>query len=187
MKKPFESTLILLKITFVILAIAVAIIIFSGCNRTADKNGFELQKRIEFLEETQDYRPGLGSMMLSIQAHHTKLYYASQNSNWKLSSFLIHELEESFEDIQEFHPQHDGIDLKELIEEMPLPILKDLDSAVKNQNGQKFKANFNNLTNLCNSCHAATNHSFIKIQIPEKGSFPNQNFTIKVVKKEFSK
>jgi len=51
------------------------------------------------------YKPGFGEFMNGIQAHHSKLWFAGQNDNWKLAGFEVHEIMEAIEDIQKFQTE----------------------------------------------------------------------------------
>lgn len=134
-----------------------------------------LQEQVDSLKKVT--APRLGNLMLNIQAHHTKLHYASENGNWLLASFLLHELKENFEQVEKHHPSHDGIDLRTLLFTTVMPRIRELDSLLPQQDEEAFKKGYTTLTNACNSCHIATKHSFIVIQTPESGDFRNQNFT----------
>lgn len=72
-----------------------------ACNTQTD-NAKVLQHRIDRLERqlADTYKPGFGEFMSSIQAHHSKLWFAGQNENWKLADFEVHEIMESIADIQ---------------------------------------------------------------------------------------
>lgn len=40
--------------------------------------------------------------MSGIHAHHSKLWFAGQYENWKLTDFEVHEIMEAIEDIRNF-------------------------------------------------------------------------------------
>ena len=74
--------------------------LFSG-NQPAD-NRKVLQRRIDSLETklADMYKPGFGEFMSSIQAHHSKPWFAGQNENWKLADFEVHEIMEAIENMR---------------------------------------------------------------------------------------
>ena len=171
MKNKFYNVIILL------------IVFITSCN-SSNSNEYTgkinlLEEKVKVLQELKEPKLGLDGIMLSIQTHHEKLYYACKEENWDLSSFLIHELEEGFEDVQKYHPIHDEIDLNNLVLNLALPAIKKLEVSIKDESKENFDSNFMKLTNACNSCHIATNHQFIKIQLPTTRRFTNQNFSIK--------
>ena len=143
-------------------AIILLTVLLSSCN-TSNSNEYLgkiilLEEKVKVLQELKEPKLGLDGIMLSIQTHHEKLYYAGKEENWDLSSFLIHELEEGFEDVQRYHPIHDEIDVNNLVLNLALPAIKGLEVSIKDVNKENFDSNFMKLTNACNSCHVATNH-----------------------------
>jgi len=43
--------------------------------------------------------------MSGVQAHHSKLWSAGQNQNWKLADFEIHEIMEAIDNIQKYQSE----------------------------------------------------------------------------------
>ena len=72
-----------------------------ACNQPVG-NTEVLQNRIDSLEArlTHTYSPGFGDFMRSIQVHHSKLWFAGMDGNWKLTAFELHEIDETIEAIQ---------------------------------------------------------------------------------------
>jgi hypothetical protein len=64
----------------------------------------------------------------------------------------------------------------EMIKTIVDPRLEKLDRAIAAKSGTQFIAAFDDLTDGCNSCHAAANKPFIRIQRPTAPPFNNQNF-----------
>ncbi|MBS1614856.1 MAG: hypothetical protein JST06_01915 [Bacteroidetes bacterium] len=157
------KTLLLLTISLILLA----------CNQQA-KNTQVLQRRMDSLESrlANTYKPGFGEFMSEIQAHHSKLWFAGQNENWKLADFEVHEIMESFEDIQKFETERKESRMIEMID----PVLDSVYRAIQQKNPALFKRNFYLLTNTCNDCHRATDFEFNVVQVPDKESFSNQDF-----------
>ena len=52
-----------------------------------------------------------------------------------------------------------------------------LSEAITAKNGTRFTRAFADLTNDCNSCHAAARVGFITIEFPTASPFSNQPFT----------
>lgn len=128
-------------------------------------------KGYEAIIETM-YKPGFGDFMGSIQNHHNKLWFAGTSENWELAEFEIHEIEEIFEDIQTTHPDREETQLLSMIE----PGLNEVDEAIDNKDVAAFKNAYQNLTNVCNTCHRATKHEFVRIVIPTAPSYTNQDY-----------
>jgi hypothetical protein len=155
-----------------ILSLLVATV---GCQNTDELNNKleQLSAKVTELEEAQNisYKPGLGVLMNAIQAHHLKLWKAGDNANWDLAGFELHELEERFEDIETYHPNHE--ETKQL--SMIYPQIEAVEGAVESNDRQAFDSSYEVLTATCNSCHELNDHPFVKIKVPNDGG-GNQEF-----------
>jgi hypothetical protein len=156
-------------------AFVLIIAIIFGCNSPTQKVN-QLQNRIDSLEQrlNDTYKPGFGEFMSGIQAHHSKLWFAGQNQNWKLADFEIHEIMESIGDIQKYETERPESKLIKMIE----PALDSVNSAIKQKNQVRFTYNFTLLTKTCNACHQAANFEFNVVKIPESLPFSNQDFKV---------
>ena len=157
---------ILITFSFVILS----------CNNQENKTQV-LEKRIALLEKkiSETYKPGFGEFMGNIQSHHSKLWFAGKNANWKLAEFEVHEIEEAFEAIQKYQSERKESKLVTMIN----PAIKKINTAIKQKNTTLFKTSFESLTISCNECHQATNFEFNVVKIPDVVNFSNQDFKIK--------
>jgi hypothetical protein len=146
-----------------------------GCSQTT-KNSQNLQNRIDSLEQklADSYKPGFGEFMSGIQAHHSKLWFAGQNQNWKLADFEIHEITEAIEDIQKYETDRKESQLIGMIK----PAIDNVNMAIEQKNPELFKSSFIFLTNTCNSCHQAANFEFNVVKIPDSLPFSNQDFKV---------
>jgi hypothetical protein len=139
-----------------------------------NKDNHQLQERIKDLQNQLEntYKPGLGDFMSGIQIHHSKLWFAGINTNWKLADFEVHEIKEALNDIQKFNTERK--------ETQSIPMLfgaiVSVNDAIQKKDLAQFKNSFVILTNICNSCHQATNHEFNVIKIPETPPFSNKDF-----------
>src|SRR5680860_607559 len=99
-----------------------------ACNQQIDNTKI-LQKRIDSLEIklANTYKPGFGDLMSGIQTHHSKLWFAGQNENWKLADFEVHEIMEAIEDIQKFQTARKESQMIEMI----LPPLDSVNDAIQ--------------------------------------------------------
>ncbi len=133
-----------------------------------------LQNRIDNLEIKLNnmYKPGYGELMSNIQSHHSKLWFAGQNHNWKLAAFEIKELKEIIADILSYQKEREESKIIEMIN----PELDSIDSAVKQENLVLFVHHYNQLTNSCNNCHRLTNFEFNVVKVPDNSPFSNQDF-----------
>lgn len=144
-----------------------------ACNQQTDNTKI-LQNRIDSLEIklADTYKPGFGDFMSSIQAHHSKLWFAGQYKNWKLADFEVHELMEAIEDIQKFQAGRKESQMIEMI----IPPLDSITNAIQQKNSDLFKSGYTLLTNTCNKCHRAVDFEFNIVKIPESSPFSNQDF-----------
>jgi hypothetical protein len=146
-----------------------------ACNQRTDHTQI-LQNRIDSLEQklAETYKPGFGEFMSGIQAHHSKLWFAGQNENWKLADFEIHEIMEAIEDIQKYQSKRK----ESLIIRMINPAIDSVNNAIEQKNPVLFKSSYILLTNTCNNCHHAAEFEFNVVKIPDSQPFSNQDFKI---------
>lgn len=144
-----------------------------SCKYSADNNP-ESAKRTDSLPKqmSNTYKPGFGEFMSSIQAQHSKLWFAGKNKNWKLADFEIHEIIEALDHIKDFQKERKESQMVDMLN----PAISMIDTAIQQKDSIKFKEGFTVLTNTCNNCHRSVNFEFIKIKIPETSPFTNQDF-----------
>ena len=158
------------------LTISIILLLSVSCSQKTE-NTQQLENRINQLEKqvTNSYKPGLGEMMSSMQAHHAKLWFAGKNKNWQLANFEVKELHEIIEDIKIF--QKDRAETNKI--EMINPSLKNLEKAVSQKNITNFNIGFQQLTTNCNKCHQLTDFGYNKVIVPKTSPFTNQEFELK--------
>ena len=151
----------------------ILIISLFSCTVQSEKEML-LEKRVEQLEKQilESYKPGFGEMMSSIQAHHSKLWFAGKNNNWQLAAFEVKELHEILDDIKKF--QKDRAETAKM--DMINPSLQQVKEAINQKNTTDFNSSFQQLTADCNQCHQQTDFSYNKVRIPETSPFTNQEF-----------
>ena len=125
------------------------------------------------------WQPGLGEFMQGIQHHHAALYYAGQAANWELASFELKEIEEGFEDARTYTPEHEGVNVKELLETLAPPATKGLHTSIEKADKRLFGESFLVLTTACNACHASAKVPFIDIVEPTAVPTVNQRYAKK--------
>ena len=105
-----------------------------------------------------------------------KLWLAGINENWELAEFYANELHEVTEELINSNVTHDGQNLSELAESMFEKSVLKIDGAIDKKDQVLFRENYELVIGSCNVCHTTTNHSFIKITIPNDSSLYNQTF-----------
>ena len=134
-----------------------------------------LERKVDSLNLfIQKMKPGLGELMTNIQLHHEKLYFAGTNQNWALASFEIGEIKETVEQVQKI--ETDRPETKDLTM-LTIPI-KGINDAIEKKDLAKFKAEYQNLTNTCNSCHIANHFEFNVIKVPTIPPVSDQEFSV---------
>ncbi len=142
----------------------------TNSNTTGSNSNDSLAARIERVREA--YRPDLGDIMLGIQLHHGKLWFAGINQNWKLAAFEANEIREQLHEAVAM--EQDRPEIKTL--PMIYPPLDSLLDAINSQNAAQFKSSFQVLTNTCNACHTVNHYEFNVITIPSAPPVTNQRF-----------
>jgi hypothetical protein len=155
------------------LVLVILLFALFACNQQAE-NTKVLENRIDSLEKklADTYKPGFGEFMSSIQSHHSKLWFAGQNENWKLADFEVHEIMEAIEDIQKFQTERKESQMIGMIN----PALDSINNAIQQKNPALFKSSYTLLTNSCNDCHHTANFEFNVVKIPDSQPFSNQDF-----------
>lgn len=146
-----------------------------ACNPSAGKN--EPRQNHAHRPETKQeeaYKPGFGSLMISVQVHHAKLWFAGINKNWRLAGFEIHEIEESLDDIRNYKRERKETQMLGVLD----PVMDSIHHAVGLEDTALFKKSYALLTNTCNSCHRASGYDFMVIKIPDQPPFTNQDFRL---------
>jgi hypothetical protein len=122
----------------------------------------------------------MGDMMNTlIQPRHAKLGLAGHAENWTLAAYAATEIRQAFAGIVKAQPKFSGMPVGELVDVAINPPLNALDTAIKQQDTQKFAAAYDQLTQGCNACHMELNHPYVVIKTPDASAFPNQDFSQK--------
>jgi hypothetical protein len=140
-----------------------------------------LQSEINYLhtkndsleKEIKSIKPGLGDLMLAIQVHHNKLWFAGNAENWPLAQFEHDEIMEIITQAETIEKERSEV---KLFRVMIFPQLDSIQLYIRQKNTDKFDSAFTNLTNACNNCHTDTKFNFNKIIIPEHPPYSNQEF-----------
>lgn len=155
--------------------IILGVLALSSCKQS-DSSQQTLQNSIDSLKTQLNscYKPGFGEFMSSVQVHHSKLWFAGVNQNWKLADFEVGEIQESIDGIRKYCTDRSETHSLPMIN----PALDTVRKAIQQQNTNSFKESYITLTNTCNSCHQITQHEFNVITVPSKPPFSNQDFKL---------
>ena len=127
-------------------------------------------------EEPDPARPTLADLMMLTQLRHDKLWYATRVENWQLAAYEFHQFETTIDRIVKLYPMVSSVAQANLIHEKTDPAMAQLRSAITDKNRSRFEAAYGQMTSACNECHMAAGVSFIRVQVPTRSPFSNQNF-----------
>lgn len=119
----------------------------------------------------------LAPHMAALQRFAAKLHHAGTSENWPLAGFYEHEIEEVAEEIVAGGFEEDGHAMGSLVEQMLLPAVERTGEAIAAGSAADFEVAYGALVTACNACHAATDHGFVTITVPQQNTFTNQDFT----------
>jgi hypothetical protein len=123
------------------------------------------------------YAMTFGDMMNTlIQPRHAKLGLAGRAQNWALAEYALVEIRQSFAGIIKAQPNFRGLPVAELVNAAVSQPMDAVEAAIKQQDPQKFAVAYAQLTQGCNACHAAADHPFVVIKVPDATAFPDQEF-----------
>ncbi len=133
-------------------------------------------KAAEGHNEEEEHEVELAALMLRMQIHADKLYFAGNVSNWPLTNFYLHELEETLEEIAEAKITEDGFAVSDAVQGFMGKPIEAMEAAAKTKDAAAFGTGYEQMVTACNGCHTASKHGFIVIQRPTRPIFTNQRF-----------
>jgi hypothetical protein len=157
------------------------VVLLFGCADNTSKIK-DMQSEINRLSNDNDslkklvtaIKPGLGELMLDIQVHHNKLWFAGREENWPLAQFELDEITEIVKQAETIETDRPEV---KLFKPMLYTHLDSIQKAIKNKDVHDFTEKFYSLTSACNNCHKNTHFDFNKIQTPEHPPYSNQDFS----------
>lgn len=164
----------------VFIAIAIMLSLFA-CTESNTKLQ-EMQSEVNKLNNQNDslkkmvaaMKPGLGELMLGIQVHHNKLWFAGREENWPLAQFEYDEMMEIVHQAEVIETDRPEVAQFKVMLYTPLDSIQ---KAIKLKDVDRFSESFHLLTNACNNCHKNTHFEFNRIQTPEHPPYSNQDFS----------
>jgi hypothetical protein len=124
-----------------------------------------------------DYHPSFGDLMtMAVQPRHIKIGLAGRERNWAYLTYESSELRNAFARIARTIPVYRQAKLSDLFASTVVPTIDELDAAIKAKDGARFDTAYGNLTQACNSCHAALDHAAVVIRPPQGSPYADQEF-----------
>ncbi len=151
------------------------VLILSACAPAAEESDPDLQELRE--ELTERFTPGLHTLMVDLGIRHASLWFAGDAENWPLADYMVHELEELVEEIEELHPAYREVEVATLLREMTHPAVEALEGAVQEEDRTAFAQAYDQLTAACNACHVASDRGALVIQRPTTPPLTNLRFS----------
>ena len=121
----------------------------------------------------------LAGYMSQLQIYTHKLSLSIDASNSELAAFYMHESVALLEDIQASVPEYEGIPVAVFVDRFGLPPYARLRGALldSKDNAQAWSAAMDSIIDGCNTCHASSQHGFIRIERNPANPFM-QNFEV---------
>jgi hypothetical protein len=159
----------------VVAAALLCAVVLSACAPPAEEPETRLLELREELVER--FTPGLHTLMVDLGIRHASLWFAGEAENWPLADYMIHELEELVEAIEELHPVYREVQVAALIREMTHPAVEALEEAVEGEDRTAFAGAYDRLTAACNACHVASDRGVLVIQRPTAPPLTNLRYS----------
>ncbi|HEV8293308.1 MAG TPA: hypothetical protein VGP94_15335 [Tepidisphaeraceae bacterium] len=112
-------------------------------------------------------------VMADVGYHYCNLWFAGQGENWPLAQFYCDETRSHLKWAVRVIPvrkDREGreVDLRAILDALEQTTLKDLDSAVKAKDKEKFTATYKAQLENCMACHRAVSKEYIRLHVPER-------------------
>ena len=112
-------------------------------------------------------------VMADVGYHYCNLWFAGQGENWPLAQFYCDETRSHLKWAVRVIPvrkDREGreVDLRAILDALEQTTLKDLDSAVKSKEKEKFSAAYKAQLENCMACHRAVSKEYIRLHVPER-------------------
>lgn len=115
------------------------------------------------------YLPSISDLMIAtIQPRHERLWRAEQDGDWEFAAYELGNLDGAFTRLGQAHPTEHDILFPDMIASVTEQPFKELSSAIQSKDNAAFAKAYADLTDACNSCHRALNHSVIQIRVPNR-------------------
>lgn len=118
----------------------------------------------------------LSRVMLELQIHQNKLWFAGAAGNWDLARFYLDKIEEDYTPIIGARLTVGATDVGDIMATTLPPLVDALRTAAADRDSAAFSARFLDLVQGCNSCHRSTGHGYVVIQRPAEPFMDNQKF-----------
>ena len=113
--------------------------------------------------------------MVDVTYHFSNLWFAAQKRNWSLADFYLSETKSKLRWAVRLKPirkdaANQEIRLEAILEAVENSPLKDLDSAIKDKDSERFERAYRSTLEGCYSCHKASAKPYLRPAIPSRPS-----------------
>ena len=147
-------------------AVLLILLVVLGCGvENADPPGPPVAASLE-----------LSDVMLKLQIHQNKLWFAGAAGNWDLARFYLDEIEEDIQPMVGANLMEGETNVSEIMETTIPPLLDALRTAAADRDAAAFSSRYLDLVQGCNACHRSSGLGFVVIQRPTAPFMDNQEF-----------
>lgn len=118
----------------------------------------------------------LNPIMLRLQAHAAKLWFAGQAGNWDLVRFYLDKVDENADEVMKGGFTHGTTDVSATMETVIPPVTAALREAAFQKDHAAFAQQYDRLVAGCNSCHRSAGLAFLEIRRPTAPPIDSQSF-----------
>jgi hypothetical protein len=130
------------------------------------------------IRQLRDQLPGQSHVMLDVGQHFSGLWFAADNRNWDLASFMFNETVSHLKWAVRVRPTRkltDGTELQlvGILDGLQNGVMDKLKASVVNRNQKEFQQAYRATAEGCNSCHQAAEKPYLKVRVPARmGELP---------------
>ena len=127
-------------------------------------------------KDPNNYVPGLGDLMESLQLQHGTLWFAGSAQNWSLAAYAVDSIKEGIADMIVLRPRYKRESIVEMLAPFTAKPLQVLQEAVEAKDSSLFMQAYDSLTSGCNTFHNNHEYGFIAIHRPTAPVFTNLRY-----------
>ena len=114
----------------------------------------------------------LVDLMSALQRYSHKIHLSLAADNNRLAHVYADEMKEVIETLEDIdEDDYDNHPIAKLVDKKLEPAFKALEHSLKGMNDLHPKAAFDRMIEACNSCHKATKHDFIRVEMNDTNPY----------------
>jgi len=130
------------------------------------------------IKQVREQLPGQSHVMMDVGQHFSGLWFAVDNGNWDLASFMFNETHSHLKWAVRVKPVRklstgSELQLASILEGLEHGVLDRLKATVASKNRKDFQEAYRAMVQGCNSCHQAAEKPYLKVRVPARmGELP---------------